>query len=67
MKRTICWGIKIKRGGFVNAQPVNYWEPDRTLLFKSKKQAEGWLTGNQFWNPKAEVAKVVLTVKEYGE
>lgn len=67
MKRVHCWAIKIKRGGFVNMQPVNYWEADRTLLFRTKKQAESWLASNLFWNPKGEVVKVTLTVKEYGQ
>ena len=67
MKRTICWAIKIRRGGYVNSQPSHYWEADRTLLFKNKKQADAWLASNQFWNPKGEVVKVVLTLKEYGE
>ena len=67
MKRHHCWAIKIKRGGFVNAQPTHYWEADRTLLFRTKKQGESWLSSNQFWNPKAEVVKVTLIVKEYGE
>lgn len=67
MKRTICWGIKIRRGGYVNAQPREYWEADRTLLFRTKKQAEAWLSSNRFWNPKGEVVRIVIIVKEYGE
>ena len=66
MKKTYCWGIKIRRGGFVNYPPREYWEADRTMLFRTKKQAEGWLASNQFWNPKAEVVRVLVTVKEFG-
>lgn len=65
MKRKICWAIKIKNGGFVNFPPREYWEADRTMVFRTKKQAEGWLASNQFWNPKGTVVKAVITVKEY--
>lgn len=67
MKRMHCWALKIKRGGFVQTQPREYWEADRTLLFRAKKQAEGWLSSNLFWNPKAEVVRVTITIKEYME
>jgi hypothetical protein len=59
-----CWAIKIKRGGFVQAQPREYWEADRTLLFRNKKQAEAWLSSNRFWNPKGEVVKVNVNIEE---
>lgn len=68
MKKKSCWALKMKYGKFVN-QPIinNYWEGDRTLLFRSKKLAQQWLDNSQFWKGKAEVAKVTITIKEYGE
>lgn len=68
MKRQHCWAIKRKVGGFV-LSPINreYWEADRTMLFRTKKQAEAWLLSNAFWNPKAYVVRVTITIKEYGE
>lgn len=66
MKRIQCWGIKNKQGKFVLAPIRDYWEADRTLLFRTRKQAQAWLLSNQFWNPKGEVVKLTITVKEYG-
>lgn len=68
MKRKQCWAIKIKTGKFVN-QPIiqNYWEADRTLLFRSKKFAEQWLENNPFWSQKCSVVKTIVIVKEVGE
>jgi hypothetical protein len=67
MKRLHGWAIKMKNGGFVQNQNREFWEADRTIVFRTRKQAESWLAGNEFWNPKASVARVTLTVKEYGE
>ena len=68
MKKKICWALKIKYEKFVN-QPVfaNYWEGDRTLLFRTKKMAQEWLKNSEFWKGKAEPVKVTVTIKEYGE
>ena len=65
MKKNNCWAIKIKGGKFVNRAPDQFWEADRTLLFRTRKQAQSWLSSNAFWNPKGEVVKVTVTVKEY--
>ncbi len=67
MKRIQCWAIKSKRGGFVNSQPINYWEADRTMLFRTRKQAQAWLASNHFWALKGDVVKVVMTIRENGE
>ncbi len=67
MKRLHCWAIKIKRGGFVNVQPTNYWEADRTMLFRTQKQAKAWLASSRFWESKGTVVKVTVIVKEYSE
>lgn len=65
MSKRTAWAIKTKRDYFVNKPPQHYWEADRTLLFRTRKQAETWLAANNFWGGKAEVAKVTVTVKEY--
>jgi hypothetical protein len=68
VKRQHCWALRIKSGKFVNAPIVqNFWEADRTLLFRTKKMAEAWLSSNKFWNPKAYVVRVTITIKEFGE
>jgi hypothetical protein len=67
VKRLHCWAIKIKRGGFVNVQPTNYWEADRTMLFRTQKQAKAWLASSRFWESKGTVVKVTVIVKEYSE
>lgn len=68
MKKKFCWALKIKYGKFVN-QPIlhNYWEADRTMLFRTKKFAQEWLDRDPFWKGRAEVVKVMMTVKETGE
>ena len=68
MKRKDCWALKMKYGKFVN-KPItnNFWEGDKTMLFRSKRTAQEWLDSNQFWKTKAEVVKVIVTIKEYGE
>ena len=68
MKRKTCWAWKLKRGKFVN-QPLttHYWEADRTWLFKTKKFAQEMLEKNPFWKGRAEVVKVIITIKETEE
>ena len=65
MSKKQAWAVKTNRNCFVNKPPQFYWEADRTLLFRTKKQAETWLAANNFWSSKAEVVKVTVTVKEY--
>lgn len=67
MSKKTAWAIKTKRDNFVNRPPQQFWEADRTLLFRTRKHAETWLQNNNYWGPKAEVAKVTVTVKEYME
>lgn len=68
MKKQNAWALKNKTNGFVKSPLTkHFWEADRTLLFRTKKQAEAWLASNTFWNPKAEVVRVVITIREYGE
>jgi hypothetical protein len=66
MARREAWAIKTKREYFVNYPPREYWEADRTMLFRTRRQAQAWLKENQFWALKGEVVKVIVTVKEYG-
>lgn len=65
MSKKTAWAIKTKRDYFVNRPPEFYWEADRTLLFKTRKQATNWLSANNYWGNKAVVVKVTVTVKEY--
>jgi hypothetical protein len=51
----------------VNVQPTNYWEADRTMLFRTQKQAKAWLASSRFWESKGTVVKVTVIVKEYSE
>ena len=67
MSKKVAWAIKTKRDNFVNRPPQFVWEADRTLLFRTRKQAETWLINNSYWGPKAHVTKVTHTVKEYME
>lgn len=65
MSKKTAWAIKTKRDYFINKPPQFYWEADRTLLFRTRKQAETWLAVNNFWEGRAAVVKVTVTVKEY--
>lgn len=67
MAKRIAWAIKTKRDYFVNKPPQFYWEAERTMLFRTRKQAYAWLASNNFWGKRAEVVKVVFSIKEYGE
>jgi hypothetical protein len=49
----------------VNRPPEFYWEADRTLLFRNRKQAEAWLANNPYWTGRGEVMKVTVIIKEY--
>ena len=66
MSKKTAWAIKTKRNYFVNYAPTQFWEADRTMLFRTRRQAQAWLKENQFWALKADVVKVTITVKEYG-
>lgn len=65
MSKKIAWAIKSSRDNFVNRPPEYFWEADRTMLFRTRKQAQLWLDGQQFWKGRASVVKVVITIKEY--
>lgn len=69
MTRTEAWGIKLKRGKFVNfpTQNLPYFEAYRIITFRTRKQAQEWLDNDKFWQGKAEVVPIVITTKERGE
>ena len=68
MKRIECWAIKVKGGKFINREWINnFWEADKVLTFRTRKDAKKWLEENPFWRGKGEVVKVTVTVKEIGE
>lgn len=65
MSKKTAWAIKTTGNSFVNRPPEFYWEADRTLLFRNKRQAEAWLANNPYWTGRGEVVKVTVIIKEY--
>ena len=65
MSKKIAWAIRTNRNTFVNQPPQQFWEADRTLLFRTRKQAQTWLSNSHYWGKKAEPVKVSVIVKEY--
>lgn len=65
MSKKVAWAIKTSRNTFVNQPPQQFWEADRTLLFRTRKQAQTWLSNSNYWGKKAEPVKVTVIVKEY--
>ena len=64
MSKKTAWAIKTFRNNFVNRPPQMYWEADRVMLFRTKKQAMDWLVASIYWSPKAKVVRVTITIKE---
>lgn len=64
MSKKTAWAIRTKRDYFVNRPPDFYWEADRTLLFRNRKQAQVWLDNNPFWTGRGQVVKVSVVIKE---
>jgi len=65
MSKKTAWAIKTMRNTFVNRPPQMFWEADRVLLFRTRKQAQTWLENSIYWSPKARVVKVQCIIKEY--
>lgn len=66
MSKKEAWAIKTKRGNFVNNPSALHWEANRTMLFRTQKEARMWLENDVYWKPLAKVVKVYLIVKEVG-
>lgn len=67
MSKKVAWAIKTRRDTFVNQPPQNFWEAERTMLFRTRKQAQTWLGNSHYWIKKGEAVKVTVTIREYME
>jgi hypothetical protein len=64
MSKKMAWAIKTKKDNFVNRLPEFHWEAERTMLFRTQRDAERWLKGQPYWEGRAEPCRVKVTIEE---
>lgn len=65
--KKFCWALQIKGTvKFVARLPMYHWEACTTVLFRTRKQAEEWLTAHDrgYWQKKAMPIKVKVQIEE---
>jgi hypothetical protein len=62
--RITCWALKTKMGNLVNKSNAEFHEPQRNLLFRTKKLAVAHIMGMPNFFATVKPVKVIVVTKE---
>jgi hypothetical protein len=62
--RITCWALKTKNGNLVNKSNIEFHEPQRNLLFRTKRLAVAHILGMPNFFATVKPVKVAVLTKE---